>query len=77
MDIMGHDLLNITEEARIEHKISGSLNSNFTALTRNTSNSTSFMEFWPPEFCNITYKMISKIIATHLKENLSYYMSQE
>lgn len=75
LDIMGINLLNLVEESRHEQKIFGVVNTTFIALIPKSSWLSSFQDYWPIYLCNITYKMISKIIVTCLKEMLSTYIS--
>jgi hypothetical protein len=76
-DIMGKDLLWAVEESRVSGFISGALNATFFALIPKVRKPSSFNEFRPIALCNFAYKVISKIIATRIKDKLASCISQE
>jgi hypothetical protein len=55
----------------------GTLNRNFLALIPPKKESSSFEDFRPISCCNLIYKLISKIIANHLKPILSELILEE
>lgn len=77
MDIMGLDLLQMVEESRTLCKTLGAINSTFIALMLKATKAESFADYMPIFLCNSIYKMISKIIATHIKSILSKFISFE
>ena len=74
-DLVGEDLLAMVEESRILGKIIGGLNSTFLMLIPKVSNPKTFEDFRPISLCNLCYKLISKIIANHIKNFLSKSLS--
>jgi hypothetical protein len=76
-DIMGSDLLVVVEESRLTGRVSGSLNATFVALVPKESKPVSFNDFRPIALCNFVYKVISKIIASRLKDKLASCISEE
>ena len=50
-------------------KIGGSTNSTFLALIPKDKGATDFSRFRPISLCNTSYKLITKIIASHIKKN--------
>jgi len=76
-DIMGSDLLVVVEESRLTSRVSGSLNATSVALILKESKPISFNDFRPIALCNFSYKVISKVIASRLKENLASCISKE
>jgi len=75
--IMGMDLLKAVEESCSTGYIIGALNANFFTLIPKVSKPTSFNEFRPIALCNFTYKIISKIIASRIKDILANCISIE
>jgi hypothetical protein len=53
----------------------GSTNSSFLALIPKESNPSSFARFRPISLCNVSYKIISKIIANKIKPLLPKLIS--
>jgi len=76
-DIMGSDLLVVVEESRLTNRVYGSLNATFVALILKESKPVSFNDFRHIALCNFAYKVISKIIASRLKEKLASCISEE
>jgi hypothetical protein len=74
---MGEDLLNVMEESRCTGQISGALNATFFALIPKISNPFTFNDFRPISLCNFVYKVISKIIASRIKDKLTSCISGE
>lgn len=52
-------------------------NSTFLALIPKADNPQPFYDYWPVSLCNCIYKIISKIIAMHIKALLSKMISKE
>jgi len=76
-DLVGSDLLLMVEDARITGKISSSLNSTFLLLIPKTDQPSSFNDFRPISLCNLTYKLIAKVISTRIKPVLERSLSSE
>jgi hypothetical protein len=76
-DILGEDLHKAVEESRCTGIIPGALNATFFALIPKVSKPDSFHDFRPISLCNFVYKVISKIIATRMKEKLASCISYE
>jgi hypothetical protein len=76
-DIMGLDLLRAVEESRTTGYIPGALNATFFALIPKISKPTNFNDFRPISLCNFTYKVISKVIASWIKDKLANCISIE
>jgi hypothetical protein len=76
-DLMGEDLVKAIEESRITGHIPGALNATFFALIPKVSKPDTFHDFRPIALCNFVYKVISKIIASRLKDKLASCISSE
>jgi hypothetical protein len=76
-DLMGHDVLKVVEESRVNGHIHDPLNSTFISLIPKTDNPSSFDDFRPISLCNCLYKIISKVISRRLKDILSRNISSE
>jgi hypothetical protein len=76
-DIMGEDLLNAVEESRNTGFIPGVLNSTFYAVIPKINKPEHFSDFRPISLCNFGYKVISKIIASRIKDKLAKCISIE
>jgi hypothetical protein len=76
-DLVGRDLLDMAEEARLNGNISGGLNMTFIALIPKVNKPQIFGDFRPISLCNLCYKIISKIIANWIKPILSRSLSEE
>jgi hypothetical protein len=70
-DVMGGDLLNAVEKSRTTGFIPGALNATFFALIPKISRPKNFNDFRPISLCNFAYKVISKIIASRIKDKLA------
>ena len=62
-DVIGRDLLQLVEETRINGILHLPLNSTFLALIPKKDNPESLEDYMPISLCNITYKVLTKVIA--------------
>jgi hypothetical protein len=76
-DLAGNDILDMVEETRKEGRVSDALNVTFLALIPKSEKPTSFGGFRPIALCNLTYKIITKIIVARIKSSLSFEISKE
>jgi exonuclease III len=76
-DIMGQDLLDVVEDARLRGVINPLLNSTFLVLIPKSNHPKQFKDFRPISLCNLCYKLISKIIANRIRPILSKALSEE
>ena len=76
-DLVCMELLNMAEAFQKNGNIPRAINSTFIALIPKKYESDTFMDFRPISLCNITYKLILKIIAKCLKSTLSIHTSEE
>ena len=67
----------MVEEVKLEGRVSGVLNATFIALIPKESTHSSYNNFHPISLCNHVYKLISKIIASMMKQGLSDGISKE
>eukprot|EP00253_Pinus_taeda_P008795 PITA_08795 len=65
------DLLRMVRKSQSCSKIGGSTNSAFLALLPKEKGASDFSRFRPISLCNTSYKLITKIISTRLKNILS------
>ena len=56
--------------------ILASLNHTFITLIPKLKNSERVFDFRPISLCNILYKLISKVLANHMKSLLPYVVSE-
>ena len=76
-EIMGEELHRAVEESICTGHILGALNAIFFALIPKVSKPNSFHDFRPIALCNFVYKVISKTLASRMKEKLATSISQE
>jgi hypothetical protein len=76
-DLIKEDLLLMIKESQSEGRIFGPLNSTFLCLIPKKKNVESFEDYRPISCCNVTYKLISKIIACRLRPILSKVIGDE
>ena len=76
-DLVGEDLVLAVEQAKIDGKVPGALNSTFLSLIPKCENPTTFVDFRPISLCNLVYKVISKIVALPLKPLLNRTISAQ
>lgn len=77
IDIFQEDLLQIVEESRKKGYIHPHLNSTYISFIPKKSEAETFTDYRPISLCNLTYKIISKIIENRLKVSLSKFISPE
>jgi hypothetical protein len=68
--IIKEDLLRMVRKSQNCFKIRGSTNSTFLALIPKEKGLSNFSRFHPISFCNMSYKLVTKIIMNRLKEIL-------
>eukprot|EP00253_Pinus_taeda_P035966 PITA_35966 len=69
--IIKNDLLRMVKKSQSCTKIGGGINSAFLALIPKEKGAVDFSRFRPISLCNTSYKLITKIIANHLKKILA------
>jgi mannosylglycoprotein endo-beta-mannosidase len=74
-NLVASDLLEAVEESHLYGVVNRSLNSMFIALIPKVNGPTTFGESLA--LCNLCYKIITKIIAKHIKPILSRTLSEE
>jgi hypothetical protein len=76
-DIVGDELLKMIEHSRRTRKIHAPFNDTFISLILKVDDPTRFDQFRPISLCTGIYKIIAKIIAFRIKENLSENIFEE
>ena len=76
-DLLGDELVLLVEEARLTGSVLPSLNSTFITLIPKKDNPATFADFHPISLCNIIYKLIAKVAASHLKPLLNCFISAQ
>ena len=76
-DLLGSELINVVESSISEGRVLPSLNSTFIALIPKKENPLTFTDFIPISLCNIVYRLISKVVALHLKPYLDKFISPQ
>jgi hypothetical protein len=76
-EVLEQDLLRVVEESRASGKILVAYNTTFIALIPKSNSPVGFEEYMSISLCNCIYKIISKIIATRMKELLCKTISYE
>lgn len=56
-------------------KIPKAVNKTFIVLIRKTEKASNFNHFWPISLCNFAYKVVAKILATKLNEDVDKLVS--
>jgi hypothetical protein len=74
-NIVKRDLVRMVQYVQKSARMGGNINSSFLALVPKESNPSSFARFRPISLCNVSYKLISKIIAIRLKPHLHKLIS--
>jgi hypothetical protein len=76
-DIIREEVWEIIEDSRKSGQVLQALNATFITLIPKENNVTSPTHFRPIALCNVIYKLITKVIAKHLKPILSFIISLE
>jgi hypothetical protein len=73
-EILKYDLVKVVNESQRRGKVWNSLNETFMALIPKNKDLDSFIVFRLISCCNLIYKLIAKILASHLKPIFSSYI---
>lgn len=76
-DLIKHDLLRMVEGSRISGSIHQLTSSTLIALIPKKMEAESFQDFRPISLCNISFKIISKIITERIKVTLSRFLTKD
>eukprot|EP00253_Pinus_taeda_P026277 PITA_26277 len=76
-DLIKHDLIRMIEDSRIYGRIHPHTSSTLIALIPKKLDVDSFSDFRPISLCNISFKIISKIIAERIKGTLAIHLSRD
>lgn len=76
-DIIKADLLRMVEGSRMAGSINKKLTSTYIALILKKGDAQNFKDYRPISLCNISYKIVSKIIAKRIKGVLSEFLTKE
>eukprot|EP00253_Pinus_taeda_P012528 PITA_12528 len=74
-ELLKLDLIRMVEEARLSGRIHQKASSTLIALIPKKGDAESFHDFRPISLCNISFKIISKIIVERLKPTLASFIS--
>eukprot|EP00253_Pinus_taeda_P029948 PITA_29948 len=75
--ILKQDVLEVVEDSRRFKTVLKALNESFIALIPKQEEATSPNRFRPIAFCNVIYKIISKVISNHIKPLLPTLVSKK
>ena len=67
----------MVEQSRQEGYVLGALNSNFTALIPKINKHVSFNDYRPISLCNLSSKVITKIISNNIKPIMEEMMTKK
>jgi len=70
------DLMRMIKSAFKKNKIGGNTKASFLALIPKVPNPTSFGRHRPISLCNLSYKIITKILKNRIKKNLPTIISE-
>ena len=76
-DTVGPNLLQLVQETRVNGVLHLPLNTTFLALIPKKDNPEILEDYRPISLCNITYKVITKIIAQRFRKVISRLISKE
>jgi hypothetical protein len=76
-DLMGQDLLEAIEDSRISGLVNKQLNNTFIVLIPKQNHPRQFSDYRPISLCNLSYKIITKIIANRIRPFLSRALAEE
>lgn len=76
-DIIKDNLLRMVEGTRMAGNINQKLTSTYIALIPKKGDAQNFQDFRLISLCNISYKIVSKIIAERIKGVLSEFLTKE
>lgn len=74
---MKEEVSQVVEKSRVSRWMLPSLNATFITLIPKEENNQTLDKFRPIVLCNVLYKIISKVIVTHLKSLLPLLISPE
>ena len=76
-DLLGEEVVNLVEDARLARRVLPLLNSTFITLILKIYKPTTFVDFHPISLYNLIYKLIAKVVALHLKPFLDLSISPQ
>jgi hypothetical protein len=76
-DLMAQDLLEAIEDSRIRGLVNKQLNNTFIVLIPKQNHPRQFSDYRPISLCNLSYKIITKIIANRIRPLLSRALAEE
>ena len=76
-DLIKSDLLRMVEGTKMSSSINHKISSTHIALIPKKGDAESFMDFRPISLCNISFKIISKIIAERIKGKFSKFLTKD
>eukprot|EP00253_Pinus_taeda_P032535 PITA_32535 len=77
LNIVKHDILNVVEDSRMNRTILKELNTSFISLISKHDNTQNPDRFRPIAFCNVVYRIVSKVVANRIKPLLPTLVSME